>query len=293
MNKKIVYLLILLPSFIISKPNWEENLEKAKQLSKNNKKPLLIDFYSESCYYCKIIERETYQSVEFSQRKKNFILGVVDGDKYPEIADEFQIEGYPTIIVLDSNGVEIGRIYGYYPKEQFISKLDQIYSRKDLVVDLKKKLETEPENYYHYFNLALYYDKAKDYKKTEEYMLKAIRYLNPNDKNYYQNKKNMLFNLAVINSKNKNYKKAYSYWNAYISWLTPNDEDYFFSMYYRALTLLYKNQNDNIINNKELYESLNAKERQMVLIDLKKVVQNLPNSFEKENAKKILFEIEN
>lgn len=294
-NIMIKFILVILLNFFISlslwsKPYWYKDLEKAKESAFVQKKPILIDFYSETCYYCKIIEKETYNSLEFSKWENKFILTIIDGDKFPEKADEFQIMGYPTIIFLDFNGVEIGRIEGYYPKEKMLEKIYHYYNKKDLYNELTNKIKKDPKNYYYYFQLALYYDKAKQYKQTEENLLKALYYLPMEEKNYFQNKKNILYNLAVINTKQNNFNKAYSYWNAYISWINEEDPDYVIAKYYRSYTLIYKNKK-NELNSKELFNQLTHKEKQIVLSDLNYAVKNLPNSIEKEIAKKLLSEI--
>ncbi|GIX40946.1 MAG: hypothetical protein KatS3mg129_0679 [Leptospiraceae bacterium] len=289
MNKKFYILIFISISSLLGKPNWIKDWEYAKNLASKQKKPILIDFYSETCYYCKVIEKETYQSNEFNKWKQKLILTIIDGDKNPQIANEFQIIGYPTIILLDYNGVEIGRIEGYFPKNQLLKQIEYYYNKKDIYKQLTNNIKNDPLNYYHYFQLALYYDKAKQWQNTEKYLLKALYYLSPKNLHYYHNKKNILYNLAVINTRQKNYIKAFSYWNALIAWLKKEDKDYPIAKYYRAFTLLYKNQTDTI--EYIAFNSLSAKEKNIVIDDLKYAINHLPDSLEKEFAKKLLSEI--
>ncbi|GEM_PF-3252029 len=292
MSKYFSVLFFLCMFSLWSKPNWIEDLNYAKTLSEKQKKPILIDFYSESCYYCHVIEKETYNSKEFANWKNKFILTIVDGDKYPDLADEYQVSGYPTIVLLDSQGVEVGRIEGYYPKNQLLAKIEQYYKSTDLFHRLQENVKKEPLNYYHYFQLALYYHRAKQYHKTEEYFLKALQYLPENHPQYYENKKNLIYNLAVIHTKLKNYPKAYSYWNAYLAWLKKSDLDFPTAKYYRAYTLLFKNIDSNHTKTEQtLFSELSEKEKRIVIEDLTYASKNLPDSYEKEFSKKLLFEL--
>lgn len=280
MNKFIIFFIIYI-NFIFANPSYwiQNNIIKAGEVAKKQKKPILIDFFSKDCYYCLVLEKEVYSSKEFRDWKDKFILVRIDGDNFPDLADEFQISGYPSTIILDYNQVEIGRIDGYLSKLDFLERLSYYYKNKDLLEELEKKIQKDPENYYNYFQLGIYYDKAKNLNKSEEYLLKALYFLKPNQQNYYQNKKNLLYNLAVQNTKLENYKKAYSYWNAFLSWIKEEDYDYPYAKYYRAMTFL-KFQNN-----------LNSEEKKKIIKDLEFVIQKLPNTYEKEEAKKLLFKL--
>ncbi len=279
MNKAkiIIYILFLnllsIPSF-----GWIKNdFSKALKLAKEQQKPILIDFFSKSCHYCFVLEKEVFHSKEFQDWKDKLILLRIDGDSFPEIVDRFQILGYPTIVLLDLNGVEIGRVDGYLPKIDFLDKISLYYKGKDLLKNLEQKIKNEPKNYYHYFQLALYYDKAQDLVQSEYYLSKALFFLDFSNSNYYYNKKNLLYNLSVQNTKLHNYQKAYSYWNALVNWIKPDDYDLPYARFYRAYTLLQFNK------------KLDPKEKKKIIEDLQFAYQHLPDINERKQAKKMLF----
>ncbi|MFN3603316.1 MAG: thioredoxin family protein [Leptonema sp. (in: bacteria)] len=280
MNKINFFIFLIFFNTLWSEPIWIHNdFSKALQSAKKIDKPILVDLFSKNCYYCFVLEKEVYHSKEFTEWHQKFIFLRVDGDRFPELIEKFQIDGYPTTIFLDTNGVEIGRIEGYLPKFDFLKKISIFYKNKDLLKNLEEKIKRDPKNYYNYFQLAIYYDKQKNLTKSEEYLLKSLLNLSSEDKNYYQNKKNILYNLAVQNTKLENYQKAYSYWNAFISWINSEDLDLPYARFYRAYMFLKYNKN------------LNQEEKNQIVKDLRYALEKLPNSYEKEEAKKILFDL--
>jgi thioredoxin-related protein len=48
------------------------------------------------------------------------------------LRDEYKVEGYPTVVVLDSNGKELGRLEGYEGDnvKAYIKRLEEILAKK-------------------------------------------------------------------------------------------------------------------------------------------------------------------
>ncbi len=106
---------------------WEDNFEKAKKLSKKNNKLLLVFFTgSDWCGPCKMLENDFFETPEFIElAEKNLILyeadfprrtDIVSPDKKKEnikLQRKYAVGGYPTIILLNANGAEVGRRKGY------------------------------------------------------------------------------------------------------------------------------------------------------------------------------------
>lgn len=104
--------------------NWHDDLNSALDEAKKNNKPIFIDFYTTWCTYCKQLD-ETTLSDPLVQEKlsKNYVVAKIDADKYPDIASNYKIYGYPTLLVLDSNGGEIKRIEGYVDSNYLLNEL--------------------------------------------------------------------------------------------------------------------------------------------------------------------------
>jgi protein disulfide-isomerase len=115
------------------------DLPKAEALAKSQNKIVLMDFTgSDWCPWCIKFDKEVLNTPEFQDyAAKNVVLVELD---YPNktvqsddlkkanaaLRDQYKIEGFPTLVVLDKDGKEIGRQVGYSeggPKA-FIAKLD-------------------------------------------------------------------------------------------------------------------------------------------------------------------------
>src|ERR1035437_3963527 len=63
----------------------------------NAEKPVLVDFYAKWCAPCKLMEPELKQFAE--DHKKDVRVLKVDVDKNPLSANQFNVQGVPTMIL--------------------------------------------------------------------------------------------------------------------------------------------------------------------------------------------------
>ena len=68
----------------------------------NDEKPVLVDFSAEWCGPCKIMAPELKR---FANENKNIRVLKVDIDKNPASANEFNIQGVPTLILFKKGKV--------------------------------------------------------------------------------------------------------------------------------------------------------------------------------------------
>jgi thiol-disulfide isomerase/thioredoxin len=74
--------------------------------------------------------REVYADKKFIEFSKSqvFMRVMLDTDaEGKQLADKFQIDATPTIIVLDSKGKEVDRIIGGRPAQAYIDDLEEIF----------------------------------------------------------------------------------------------------------------------------------------------------------------------
>ena len=122
---------------------WHTSLPVAQEKAKVGSKMLLLDFTgSDWCGWCKRLNKEIFQTPEFTEyAKKNLELVEVDFPQRKKQASElkkanealqskFQVRGYPTLIILNSAGKKIGEL-GYQeggPKP-FIAELEKLRTK--------------------------------------------------------------------------------------------------------------------------------------------------------------------
>jgi thiol-disulfide isomerase/thioredoxin len=80
---------------------------------------VLLDFQTEWCGYCRVME-----PIVRELAAEGYRVRTVNGDHEPELVRQFRIEGYPTFVVL-RDGREVGRVSGQVSKTQLYSLLEK------------------------------------------------------------------------------------------------------------------------------------------------------------------------
>ena len=145
--KKLALLLLtclMTAQLMAADEQWGTDFAKAEAQAKKEKKPVLLDFTgSDWCPPCMKLKKDVFSSKEFLEfAKKNLILVELDfpQDKpqtpdlkrtNQELSEKFKIEGYPTIIVLNSEGKEINRTVGYGGEsaKDYVAKLEKVLKK--------------------------------------------------------------------------------------------------------------------------------------------------------------------
>ena len=97
---------------IINKNNFDE-------MSKNEK-PLLLDFYANWCGPCKMLSPIID---EIAKERDDIIVGKVNVDAEPELAEQFNVFSIPTLIIM-KDGEIIHQSSGARPKAQILNLLN-------------------------------------------------------------------------------------------------------------------------------------------------------------------------
>lgn len=110
---------------------WEEGtlMQALKKAKENGEKLVFLDCYATWCGPCKYMANQVFTTKEAGDYfNSNFVNIKIDMEKGEGInlAKEFRIQGYPTFIILNSNGKEVGRIVGGAPIGEFIEKVKAI-----------------------------------------------------------------------------------------------------------------------------------------------------------------------
>jgi len=119
---------------------WQTDVPKAQAKAKAEKKLVMLNFTgSDWCGWCIKLSKEVFSQPAFVEyADKNLVAVEVDFPRKKDLsaaqkqanaalAKKYNIEGYPTIIVLDSDGKKIGTL-GYQPggPEAFIAALEKL-----------------------------------------------------------------------------------------------------------------------------------------------------------------------
>lgn len=131
-------------AFANAPEGWTTDLEKALAQAKTEKKCVLVEFTgSDWCPPCIVMRKNVFSKKEFvTAASKKYILVALDfpkgdkdlAEKNEPLALKYQIEGFPTVILLTPEGKEFTRFFpSQYPKiEDFLKHLDAALEKKEL-----------------------------------------------------------------------------------------------------------------------------------------------------------------
>jgi len=121
--------------------DWLNDYKKAQQEAKASNKFLLLDFTgSDWCGWCKKFDKEILSQSQFKDyARENLVLVELDFPRAKqqslelrkqnqELAHQFEVQGFPTIVVLDGDGQKLWQYDGYFPDgpAAFIAQLEKL-----------------------------------------------------------------------------------------------------------------------------------------------------------------------
>ena len=133
---------------------WHTDFEAAKAKAKAEQKLLLVDFTgSDWCGWCIKLKDEVFDKQAFEKEApKAFVLVELDFPHNKELSEklkkqneqlakQYKIEGFPSILLLDAAGEVVART-GYRPNgpEAYLKHLDQFVTIHKSIVDMRAKL---------------------------------------------------------------------------------------------------------------------------------------------------------
>lgn len=137
----MIVVLFLLSTVLMAnqQEGWYE-FDKGLQASANESKPVLIDFYTEWCHWCKVLDEKTFADETVKKYMDDHFVRIkvhaeeqndeqtYQGNTYTsaELARAFRVTGYPALAFLDKNQEIVTLIPGYLPPEKFINVLKYI-----------------------------------------------------------------------------------------------------------------------------------------------------------------------
>ena len=117
---------------------WRSWDVKVFQEARDLEKPIFLSISAAWCHWCHVMDEESFTHPEVIRRlNSDFIPVRVDSDKRPDINSRYNMGGWPTVAVLNSEGkVMAGATY--LPLGQFLSMLSSVKRSDEAPQDLKE-----------------------------------------------------------------------------------------------------------------------------------------------------------
>ncbi|MEO6689829.1 MAG: thioredoxin family protein [Dokdonella sp.] len=103
--------------------------------------PLLLDFTAPWCYSCYFMATHVLNGTEWNALEAKAVIATVDADSPDGAAwmQKLAIKALPAYVVLNEDGVELGRILAEQPREKFYPMIDRIIAGASTLDGFKSK----------------------------------------------------------------------------------------------------------------------------------------------------------
>jgi thioredoxin-related protein len=137
----VTALSLVVASFARAESDWKHNYSKAQEEAKANHKMLLLNFTgSDWCGWCIKFDRDVLSQPQFKNfAHDNLVLVELDFPRRKsqpveetkqnrQLAQQYEVMGFPTIVVLNSTGQKVWQFDGYFPggPDAFIQQLQKL-----------------------------------------------------------------------------------------------------------------------------------------------------------------------
>ncbi len=144
---------------------WNKEVPFQSVLDKANGQLVLLDFFTTWCGPCKMMDENTFTDSKVkSFANKNLVSMKIDAEKGEgiELAERYNIRGYPTFVFVNGQGEEVDRVVGYREPDNFLSELERIQSGKNTLPVLLEEFQLNPTSFNTLFKLAKKYQNMDD-----------------------------------------------------------------------------------------------------------------------------------
>jgi thioredoxin-related protein len=98
---------------------WRSDYAQARKEAAEKNKPLLLDFGTEDCFWCRRLDLDTFRNpAVIALVNEQFVPLRVDGQKDTRLVETLAIRSYPTLVFAGPNGKILGVQEGYADPER-------------------------------------------------------------------------------------------------------------------------------------------------------------------------------
>lgn len=127
--RALVVLAIFLgvtPLLSATEVQWRSDYNTARKEAETKNRPLVIDFGTENCFWCKRLDASTFiDPTVVNLMNEKFVALKIDADREAQLAQSLQIQSYPTIVLASPDGKIIDMVVGFKEAAAFTEILQR------------------------------------------------------------------------------------------------------------------------------------------------------------------------
>ena len=106
---------------------WRHDYNAARKEAEQKNRPLVIDFFTDNCFYCKRLDASTFiDPAVVRLMNERFIPLKIDAEREDTLAKSLHIANYPTIVLAAPEGKILDTIVGYREAPQLMESLNRV-----------------------------------------------------------------------------------------------------------------------------------------------------------------------
>ncbi len=212
----VVVSLLLVAGFVAQASDgvhiaWLEDYGQALKMARQESKPMMIDFYTSWCVYCKQLDKESFGDPRVVEAAKGFVCAKLDADIAKAAAMRYPAEGYPTVVFTTPSGEEILRFSGYRTAEQVLTVVRTVRESAPQLARLEARIKQDKKDHAALEALGALYLRLENPERAVVYLrraLKALPVAERTGKNPEEAQARVLLLLGQAQTRNESYKKA-------------------------------------------------------------------------------------
>ena len=115
---------------------WKKSMELALADASKHGRPILVDFYTDWCHWCTVLDESTYTDSSVVQFSERFTCLKLNAEVDTISAARYDVRSYPTVLLLKSDGTEIDRLVGYYRPPDFMERINAYLAGENTLASL-------------------------------------------------------------------------------------------------------------------------------------------------------------
>ena len=141
-------LLLPLPAFATGIEFDDLSIDEALAQAAANNTLVFVDVYATWCGPCQRLDEEVFPTDVVGAATENLVTLRINAEEGegPGIVDRWHVVGYPTMLLLQPDGTEVDRLFGFMPADELAETLTGYIEGRGTIDDLRAQVAADPTN---------------------------------------------------------------------------------------------------------------------------------------------------